>query len=80
MIILPSQKREPNVLDLSDKVKILDMLKGSMSLVEAGWCYGENKSSIFSAALNSVSPEHPWTFLIGVSWGPCTHRYPASTV
>jgi hypothetical protein len=30
-------KRAPNVLDLSDKVKSLDLLKGSMSLAEVGW-------------------------------------------
>jgi hypothetical protein len=35
MAILPSQKGHVNVLNLSDfKVKILDLLKGSMSLAE----------------------------------------------
>jgi hypothetical protein len=29
-----------NVLNYSDKVKILDMLK-SVFLVEVGWCYGK---------------------------------------
>jgi hypothetical protein len=34
------------VLNLSDKVKILDLLEGGMSLGVLGQCYGENKSSI----------------------------------
>jgi hypothetical protein len=37
------------VLNLSDKVKILDLLKGSLSLVEVLWYYGKNESSICSS-------------------------------
>jgi hypothetical protein len=37
-----------NVLNLNDKVKFLDLLKGSMSLAEVGQHYGKNESSICS--------------------------------
>jgi hypothetical protein len=30
----------------SYKLNILDLLKGSMSLTEVGWCYEKNESSI----------------------------------
>jgi hypothetical protein len=46
-----------NVCILSDKVKILDLLKGGMFLVEVGW-YGRNESNIPSTVLNSMSM-HP---------------------
>jgi hypothetical protein len=36
------------VLNLNDKVKFLDLLKGSMSLAEVGHHYGKNESSICS--------------------------------
>jgi hypothetical protein len=36
------------VLNLNDKVKILDLLKGSTFLAEVGQCYGKNESSICS--------------------------------
>jgi hypothetical protein len=51
------------VLNLSDKVKILDLLTGNMSLVGVGWYYGKNESSICSMALNSMHPEHLQFFL-----------------
>jgi hypothetical protein len=38
---LPKPQKACNVLNLSDKVKVLDLVKGSMSLVEAGQYYGE---------------------------------------
>jgi hypothetical protein len=36
------------VLNLSDKVKILDLLKGGMPLAEVGWCHKKSESSICS--------------------------------
>jgi hypothetical protein len=49
MEILPSQKKpQCNELNFSDEVKILNLLKGSMALVEVGWCYGKNELSICS--------------------------------
>jgi hypothetical protein len=50
MVVLPCQKAyNVLVLTLIDKVKILDLLKGSMSSVEAGQHYGgKNESSIHS--------------------------------
>jgi hypothetical protein len=44
-------------------VKILGLLKDSMSLAEVGQCYGKNESSICSTTLNSMYPEHSWFFL-----------------
>jgi hypothetical protein len=44
-VILPNQKRVYNVLNLSDKVKILDVLNGGMPLPEVG-CYEKNEPSI----------------------------------
>jgi hypothetical protein len=41
-------KRACTEFDLDDKVKILDLWEGDMSLTEAGWCYGENESNILS--------------------------------
>jgi hypothetical protein len=41
MVILPNPKRAHTVLNLSDKMKIRDVLKGSMSLVVVGLCYGK---------------------------------------
>jgi hypothetical protein len=29
-------------------VKVLDLLKGGMSLAQVGWCYGKNESIIHS--------------------------------
>jgi hypothetical protein len=29
------------MLNLSDNVNILDLLKGGMSLAKIGWCYGK---------------------------------------
>jgi hypothetical protein len=36
------------MLNLSDKVKTIDLLKGGMNLVEVVWCYGKNESIIHS--------------------------------
>jgi hypothetical protein len=41
-------KRASNILNLSDRVKISYLLKGSMSLVEVGLHYGKKESSIHS--------------------------------
>jgi hypothetical protein len=45
---LSMSKSACNVLYLNDKVKILDMWKGSMSLGKVGWHYRKNESSICS--------------------------------
>jgi hypothetical protein len=42
-------KSEVNVLNLNDRVNILDLLKGNMSLMEVGWHYGKNELNICSA-------------------------------
>jgi hypothetical protein len=42
----PKPQRAHNVLNLSDEVKILDFLKGGLSLMEDRWGYGNNESSI----------------------------------
>jgi hypothetical protein len=42
---LPKSKVKGDVLSLSDKVEILDLLKGTISLVEAEWQYGKNHGS-----------------------------------
>jgi hypothetical protein len=42
----PKPKRAHNVLNLSDKVNFLDLLKDNMSLGEVRLCYGENESNI----------------------------------
>jgi hypothetical protein len=47
-------KVKVNVHNFSDKVKSLDLLRGSMSLVEFGQYYGEKNSSIHSTALDSA--------------------------
>jgi hypothetical protein len=41
-------KVKVNVLHLNDKMKILDLLKGGMCLVEVGWYCGKNESGICS--------------------------------
>jgi hypothetical protein len=50
------------VLDLSDKVKILDLFKGRIFLAEVGKHSWKNYSSIPSRKLNSMHPEHSWPF------------------
>jgi hypothetical protein len=42
-ICFPQNKVKVNVLNLNDKVKFLDFVKGNISLVEI---YGENESSL----------------------------------
>jgi hypothetical protein len=61
LVIFPSQKGHIMCL-ICDKKKILDLLKGSISLAEVGQCYGKNVSSIHSTVLNSRHPEDWWTF------------------
>jgi hypothetical protein len=41
----PKSKVKINVLNLSGKVKVLDLLKARISLADVGWCYGRNESS-----------------------------------
>jgi hypothetical protein len=53
------------MLNLSDKVKTLEVLKGSLSLVEVVHPYGKSKSSLCSTALSSVCTEHAQVFLHG---------------
>jgi hypothetical protein len=50
-------------------VKILDLLKGSLSLAEVGRCDGENESSIHSTALSPVHPERARFSSLVVSLG-----------
>jgi hypothetical protein len=47
-------KVKVNVCNLSDKMKILDLLK---SLVEVGRLYGKSELSICSISLKSIHPE-----------------------
>jgi hypothetical protein len=53
------------MLNLRDKVKILDLLKGDMYLAKVRQCCGKNESNIHSTALNSVHLEHLWFFFSG---------------
>jgi hypothetical protein len=46
MSILPSKNREYNVLNLSDEIKILCLLKGGISLAKVGRHYRKNEASI----------------------------------
>jgi hypothetical protein len=67
------------VLNLRDKAKILDVLKGSMSLAEVGQHHGKNKSSMHNTVLNSVHSEQAWFFFSGsllgtiYSWIPSVY-------
>jgi hypothetical protein len=63
------------VVNLSNKVKILDLLKGGMSLAEVEWQYGKNDSGICSTVLNSMHFEHWWFFLNGGLLGATEPRY-----
>jgi hypothetical protein len=56
-------KAKFDVLNLSGTVKIVDLLKGGMSLVETGQHRRKNESDNLSTALNSMYSEHPWFFL-----------------
>jgi hypothetical protein len=58
-----------SVLNLSDAMKFLSMLKGSMSLVVVAWHYGKNESSIQSMVLNSKDSKLSWFFLSGGLFG-----------
>jgi hypothetical protein len=51
------------MLHLGYQVKIIDLLKRGMSLVEFGLAYGKNKSSNFSMVVNTMHPEHLWISL-----------------
>jgi hypothetical protein len=54
-----------NVLNCTDKVQFLDLLKGSTSLEEVGRGYGKNKPSMRSTGLPAVHLEHALFFLHG---------------
>jgi hypothetical protein len=68
------------VLNLSDKVESLFLLKGGLSLVEVRWSYGKNELSICSTALSSMHPERAWFSSSVVSLEPYTCGYQESTV
>jgi hypothetical protein len=53
------------MLNLSDNVEILSLVKGSMPLVKVGWLLLENESGIHGIVQNSVHPEHSWFFFSG---------------
>jgi hypothetical protein len=57
---IPHGKVKVTVINLSDKVKLLDLLKGSMSLAEFA-CGGKRSN-------------HPQFFLHSNLLGTCTHR------
>jgi hypothetical protein len=61
------------VLNLSDKVKILDLLRGGMSLKEFGQPHAKDKSSILSIVLNSTR-----LFLNGTFLETIYYRYQGS--
>jgi hypothetical protein len=63
---------------LNDKVKIWDLLKGSMSLAALWWCYGKNESSIHSTILNSMHSEHSRVLLNSISLEPHVQGYDAN--
>jgi hypothetical protein len=55
----PKTKVKVNVFNLSDKLKILDLLKGNVSLAEVSWSYGIKESNICSTVLKSMHSKHP---------------------
>jgi hypothetical protein len=56
-IYLPESKINVNVLNLSDKIKTLDLLKGGRSLVEVGGIVGKtNQASTVRTELCLLSP------------------------
>jgi hypothetical protein len=68
------------VLNVSGKVKILDLLKGGIALVEVSQHYGKNKSSIHGTALSSKHSEHSWFFLSGSLLGTIYLQYKGLTM
>jgi hypothetical protein len=57
--MVPKNLSKSNVLNLNDKVDILDSLKCDMSLTEVRQFFGKkHEPSIHSKALNSKHPEH----------------------
>lgn len=50
----PKSKGKVDVVNLSDKVKFLDLLVGYTSLAKVGQCYEKNESNIHNTALNSM--------------------------
>jgi hypothetical protein len=65
--MMPKSKVKDNVLNLSDKVRVLDVLKDGMCLVEGGQCYAK-----MIQALNSTHPALVQVLLNGISLEPET--------
>jgi hypothetical protein len=65
-------KREHNVLNLNDKVKIVGLLKGIMSLAEVEQLYGEISQAFNSTILNSMNPKNSWFLFSTVCLKPYT--------
>jgi hypothetical protein len=75
----PNPKKSHTALNLSDKVKILDLLKGAMSFVEVVSVMKQwNQQS--TAPLNSMHPEHLQFFPTAVSLEQYTCGNLCSTV
>jgi hypothetical protein len=74
------KKPGKNVLNKNNKVKILNLLKGTLSLAEVGWHCMKNESSICSITLNSMHLRMHGILLVEVSLQPYRHRYQGFTV
>jgi hypothetical protein len=72
---VPKWKVKVNVLNLSDKVKILDLLKGGTSLAEIGCLYGKNELNICTTTVNSMHPENSQFCSMVFSLEPHRHGY-----
>jgi hypothetical protein len=51
----PKIKVKVNVVNLSDKVEILDL-----SLLEVGWCYGKNETRVALVEVKSMELNLVW--------------------
>jgi hypothetical protein len=70
----------PHVLNLSDKVRILDLSKGSMSLVEVQRLYGKSLIKHLEFSAGVMHPQYSWLFLLLVFLEPYSHRCQGPTV
>jgi hypothetical protein len=61
-VCLPKSKVKVNGLNLSDKVKILDLLEGGRSSVEEGDIM-DKMNEVHCTLLDFVHPKHLWVFL-----------------
>jgi hypothetical protein len=68
------------MLNLSDKTKIWELLKGGISLAEVEWQHGKSGSSIHNTVLKSMHPEHLLFSSVVVSLEPYTHPYQEFTI